>query len=120
MWLAPALGGTGVTLGVVGVLDALDRDAGLLHVGVLIALTVLAVTLAILLVAEQRGWRTTASRMGDLEQRLASQEQALSDAATRDSLTGLQNRLAFYEMLEIDFERAKRAGQPLACVLIDL
>jgi len=118
--LAPALGGAGVALGVILILTGLDRDAGALAFIATLALTLLVVTLAVLLVAEQRGWRSTASHVGDLEERLATQARALSEAGSRDSLTGLRNRLAFYEILEADFERALRSGEPLACVLIDL
>lgn len=120
LWLAPALGGLGVALGVAGVLGARGRDAGILDLGIAFGLLALVVVLAVLLVAEQRGWRSTASRVGDLEQQLASQEQALTESGTRDSLTGLRNRVAFYEMLETDFQRALRQGQPIGCVLIDL
>lgn len=120
LWLAPALGGFGVMLGVVAVLDALDRDAGMVLILMLAALTGIVAALSVLLVAEQRGWRSTASRVGDLEQQLASREQALTEAETRDSLTGLRNRVALYEILEQEFERAERAGQPLGCVLIDI
>ena len=118
--LAPALGGVGVTLGVIVILDALDRDTATPLLVAMFALTGVVVALAVLLVAEQRGWRSTASQVGALERQVASQEEALSTAATRDSLTGLRNRLAFYEMLEVDFERSARSGQPLGCVLIDL
>jgi diguanylate cyclase (GGDEF)-like protein len=120
LWLAPALGGAGVALGVILLLVGLDRDVGTLPLAALFALTAIVVTLSVLLVAEQRGWRSTASRVDDLEERLASQAQALSEAGTRDSLTGLRNRLAFYETIETDFARAMRSGEPLACVLIDL
>src|SRR5215213_9964379 len=96
LWLAPLLGGLGVTLGVAGVLTALRRGDGDSGTALLIlALTALVVTLSVLLVAEQRGWRHAASRAERLQQQLATREQALTEAGMRDSLTGLRNRLAF-------------------------
>jgi len=121
LWLAPLLGGLGVTLGVVGMLAAARRDNGDSGVIVLIFLLMaLNASLSALLVAEQRGWRSAATRAERLEKQLATREQALSEAGMSDSLTGLRNRLAFYEILEHDFERAQRSGQPLTCLLIDL
>jgi diguanylate cyclase (GGDEF)-like protein len=80
----------------------------------------LVIALTALVVIEQRRVRSAASHLSSLEQRLASQERALSEASERDSLTGLPNRLAFYEQLEADLSDAMREGQPLSCVLIDL
>jgi diguanylate cyclase (GGDEF)-like protein len=42
------------------------------------------------------------------------------DLATRDSLTGLQNRRAFLEAGEAEVERSKRYGHSLAVVFLDL
>ena len=44
----------------------------------------------------------------------------LADTAATDRLTGLGNRHTFDEMLEREFERARRANQPLSLVLGDL
>jgi diguanylate cyclase (GGDEF)-like protein len=45
-----------------------------------------------------------------------AREQAL---ARSDSLTGLANRTAFYERIEIEIERQKRSGRPMALAYID-
>ncbi len=44
----------------------------------------------------------------------------LADTAATDRLTGLGNRHTFDELLEREFERARRANQPLSLVLGDL
>jgi len=44
----------------------------------------------------------------------------LSDAARTDALTGLRNRRAFQETLEIELERSRRSGQPVAVLVADL
>ena len=120
LWLAPAIGGLGLGFGVVSIVAGLNRGAGILQLVASLALATLVVVLSILLVAEQQGWRSTASRIGLLEEELAFRQQALSEAGARDPLTGLPNRVAFYEMLELDFQRWRRERQSFACVLIDL
>jgi diguanylate cyclase (GGDEF)-like protein/putative nucleotidyltransferase with HDIG domain len=44
----------------------------------------------------------------------------ISDAARTDSLTGLLNRRALEEMLDMELERATRAGRPLSVIVGDL
>jgi two-component system cell cycle response regulator len=44
----------------------------------------------------------------------------ISDASRTDPLTGLLNRRAFEEMLEIELERATRADRPLSVIVGDL
>ena len=44
----------------------------------------------------------------------------LDDAARTDSLTGLSNRRAFEEAIELEMERARRAGRPLSLLLGDI
>jgi len=44
----------------------------------------------------------------------------LTETARTDSLTGLMNRRGFDESFDSELERAKRSGQPLGVVLLDL
>lgn len=44
----------------------------------------------------------------------------LRDWAIRDGLTGLFNHRHFQELLRTEFARARRYGQPLACLMVDL
>jgi diguanylate cyclase (GGDEF)-like protein len=48
------------------------------------------------------------------------QELALRDAALRDALTGLPNRLALSEQVDREIARARRYGQPLSVVAFDV
>ncbi len=44
----------------------------------------------------------------------------LKDMAITDGLTKLLNHRFFYERLHIEFERAKRFGNPLSCLIMDI
>lgn len=44
----------------------------------------------------------------------------ISDGARADSLTGLMNRRAFEELLDMELERATRGGRPLSVIVGDL
>ncbi len=44
----------------------------------------------------------------------------ISDATRSDPLTGLLNRRAFEELLELELERARRSGRPLSIIIGDL
>ena len=58
-----------------------------------------------------------------LEEYRRNLEQAnrrLEELATTDPLTGLKNRLVLHERLEEEHRRAKRHGEPLALVLLDV
>lgn len=44
----------------------------------------------------------------------------LSDEARTDGLTGLLNHRAFYEVLHVEVERAKRQRTGLACLIVDV
>ena len=48
------------------------------------------------------------------------QRQLLHEAATHDSLTGLQNRAAVFEYLTHDVSRRREAGETVAVLFIDL
>jgi len=47
-------------------------------------------------------------------------EMALKTLATRDGLTGLANRRAFDEALQMEWSRAQRSGKPLALLFVDV
>jgi len=55
----------------------------------------------------------------DINERKLMQQQ-LIDLATRDSLTGLPNRTLFYDRLSFSIAQAKRKGNKLAVMLLDL
>ena len=52
--------------------------------------------------------------------RVLELERQLSEMARTDSLTGLSTRRTFYDCLVKEWERAKRVGLPLSCVMIDI
>jgi len=52
--------------------------------------------------------------------RVLQLERRLSEMARTDSLTGLPTRRTFYEWLVKEWERVKRYGLPLSCVMIDI
>ncbi|HKX37533.1 MAG TPA: GGDEF domain-containing protein [Burkholderiales bacterium] len=54
------------------------------------------------------------------ERRHATQEQRIRHLAYHDPLTSLPNRASFTEHLEEAMRRAKRAGQPLGLLFVDL
>jgi diguanylate cyclase (GGDEF)-like protein len=61
-----------------------------------------------------------ASLVHALKHRNALLVASLTRAARSDWLTGLLNRQGYEERFELEFERARRTGQPLAIVLGDL
>lgn len=56
----------------------------------------------------------------ELEQRVAQRTRQLRELASREPLTGLYNRRHFNEVLERGFAEARRYGQDLSCLMIDL
>jgi len=60
------------------------------------------------------------TRMLVTQQRLMSTQEALRREAARDSLTGLWNRKAIFEILDRELLRAERAQGPLGVVMIDV
>jgi diguanylate cyclase (GGDEF)-like protein len=52
--------------------------------------------------------------------RIMALQAGMADSARTDPLTGLLNRRAFEEMLELEIERAKRGGRPLSLIVGDL
>ncbi len=53
-------------------------------------------------------------------QRILRLEARLQDLATRDSLTGLLNRRALYELAQAELSRTSREGIPLSVILMDV
>lgn len=59
-------------------------------------------------------------RLKELYEALQEKNRQLLELANRDGLTGLYNHRYFHEQLSRDFIRAKRYGEPLSCVLLDI
>ena len=75
--------------------------------------------------AQRRFTRITGAIEDIHEQRTAEEslleaQAALSKLAYRDALTGLPNRRAFNDQLQREWDRARRVGQPVALLAIDL
>ncbi|KTG16043.1 MULTISPECIES: sensor domain-containing diguanylate cyclase [unclassified Guyparkeria] len=64
--------------------------------------------------------------MFDISERKASEEkllrlqQELEDLSLRDGLTGVANRRMFDSILEVEWANAKRHGQPISLVMLDI
>ena len=71
-------------------------------------------------VSELRARIGIGERILDLETRLRESMQQLATLASHDSLTGLLNRRALYEIIEKERVRTQNAGVPLSVVMIDL
>lgn len=54
------------------------------------------------------------------EEELHEAKGKLEELASRDGLTGLKNRRAFQERLDMEYERSRRYGNPLSLVLLDV
>lgn len=67
-------------------------------------------------------WRIYAltARQRELEAIVADRTRQLREQAIKDGLTGLLNRSAFFEVLERELARARREGDRLALVMLDL
>ena len=52
--------------------------------------------------------------------RILELERRLGQLARTDSLTGLITQRVFYESLEREWERVRRSGAPLSCVMLDI
>ena len=55
-----------------------------------------------------------------LTARLRDRERRLNEAARTDPLTGVANRRRFLEVFTHEFERSRRYGSSLSCVILDL
>lgn len=71
-------------------------------------------------VSELRARIGIGERILDLEMRLRELLHQLATLASHDSLTGLLNRRASYEIIEKERIRTQNAGVPLSVVMIDL
>jgi diguanylate cyclase (GGDEF)-like protein len=61
-----------------------------------------------------------AVQLREREDELRSANERLSDLASKDALTGIANRRGFDEQCAAEWNRAKRAGEPLALLVIDV
>ena len=64
--------------------------------------------------------KTVATEFNRMIERIHESENALADQASRDALTGLQNRRAFDEAIAEAFERMERLDERIAVLMIDL
>lgn len=64
--------------------------------------------------------KTMLSRLQKSQLHVQKQNKELSFLATRDSLTGCLNRRSFSEQFEAGFERAKKKGLDLICIMVDI
>ncbi len=55
-----------------------------------------------------------------LEQKVAARTEALRQMTMKDGLTGIANRRAFDERLELEWRRSRRQQQPLALLMVDI
>jgi diguanylate cyclase (GGDEF)-like protein len=62
----------------------------------------------------------TQLRLKELREALQKKNRQLEEMANKDGLTGLYNHRYFHEQLSKDFLRAKRYGESLSCVLLDI
>ncbi len=76
--------------------------------------------LNVIAIVDERGVVTHHARLLADITVFKTQKQQLADLARRDPLTGLPNRRHFEEELEAATARARRSGQPLALVYLDL
>lgn len=53
-------------------------------------------------------------------ERILNLQACLEDLATHDGLTGLLNRRALYNLLQVEFNRSARAGTPVSVILMDV
>jgi diguanylate cyclase (GGDEF)-like protein len=67
-----------------------------------------------------RSRRQTESALQDLKQQLQEALEKEKELARLDSLTGLANRRAFYEVLELEQKRARRYELPLTVAYLDV
>lgn len=64
--------------------------------------------------------RSVLRRLQRFNQALFADRETLQTESRTDSLTGLPNRRALEERLEIEWNRCRREGQHLACLLLDV
>jgi diguanylate cyclase (GGDEF)-like protein/putative nucleotidyltransferase with HDIG domain len=100
---------------------------GLLHTGLVVA--AYAVVLSLQSDAANRALQWTMATgtlvvatvmVGLLRERVNQLILRLADAARTDVLTGLVNRRGFEERFEVELERSRRSGRPLAVIVGDL
>ncbi len=55
-----------------------------------------------------------------LQNELIASREAMRERATHDALTGVWNRAAVLDMLQLEFNRSGRENQPLSVIMLDL
>lgn len=70
--------------------------------------------------AELKARLLVGQRILDLQEELVAAREAMREAATRDSLTGLLNRAEIFSMLERELERSRRERKSLCLILADI
>ncbi|MEE8045204.1 MAG: diguanylate cyclase, partial [Dehalococcoidia bacterium] len=58
--------------------------------------------------------------LGESRERIQQQNEELRVLATQDPLTGCLNRRSFFESIDEYWQRARRNGYPIACVMVDV
>lgn len=71
-------------------------------------------------VAEMEGRKQAEAELVVKSEELQQLNLLLQEQSIRDGLTGLFNHLHFHEVLERDFHLARRYGEDLSCILLDL
>jgi diguanylate cyclase (GGDEF)-like protein len=69
---------------------------------------------------ELRARLLAGGRIVDLQDRLLEAQEKLRHQATHDGLTGIMNRAAILEKLEIELQRSRRQKMPLSVIMADI
>ena len=64
--------------------------------------------------------RRQIERVHDANEKLEQANARLAEMARNDGLTGVRNQRAFWEGMGIEIERSRRAGTPLALLMVDV
>lgn len=86
------------------------------QVGVTVFVVLMGLVLAGLLI----GGSQWVNHLDSLRASAAEAARQFHEASLRDALTGLFNRRGFLDLSEQQVARARRAGSPLACILLDI
>jgi diguanylate cyclase (GGDEF)-like protein len=83
-------------------------------------MVVVSVALGAALIAGFVVWRLAVRRMGRMRERMAAERAQFEALAHEDPLTGLPNKRAFDDRLDMELRRAAREYYPVALVALDL
>lgn len=99
-------GGISVRFDITGIRNEITKNTWVISLlGVTISLLLLAVIYRIIL---------------GLKRKIAEYQSKIQKMAITDELTGLFNRRHFFFRLQEEFERTKRYGAPLGCLMLDI